>query len=145
MILVDHAEKVDYNNAKLLVSESFAITKGFTPLIKFLWVYVVFWLILMPFILGSVYLDDKKSDLVAFYNLKAEKESGIVNENFDSDRLTQLGLSYWELSLDEIEKDLSQVSSFEIVFSIFMFLVFTWYFDMVFFSLYKNYFEKRNQ
>lgn len=143
MILVDHAEKVDYSNAKALVSESFAITKGFTPLIKFLWVYVVFWVILIPFILGSVYVDDMKSDLVTYYNLKAEKESGIVSEDFDNDRLTQLGLSYWELSLDEIESDLSQANAFEVVFSIFMFLVFTWYFDMVFFSLYKNYFEKR--
>lgn len=100
MILVDHAEKVDYSNAKSLIRESFSLTKGFQPLLKFLWVYIVFWAILIPFIMVSVYVDDKRGDHLSFP---------------------------------------------EAFFSIFMFLVFTWYFDMVFFSLYKNYFEKRGK
>jgi hypothetical protein len=57
--------------------------------------------------------------------------------------LENLKFLYSDMNILEIKKKLWFFNGMEIIYSIFIFLVFNWYMEMVFYSLYKNYIKKQ--
>ncbi|NUJ98198.1 hypothetical protein HGA92_05440 [Candidatus Gracilibacteria bacterium] len=129
-------------NSKEVIQKSFSLTRGYHTFLTIASTFVIFGFIMLPFFGFSAYVEKEIETMTQYINLSYKQEQKKINED-DLANLENLKLLYSDMNILEVKKKLGFFNAMEIIYSIFIFLVFNGYMEMVFYSLYNNYIKKQ--
>ncbi len=126
------------------VKESFKLTSSFQSLSKLLVIVLLFSIIIIPFRLKNKFIDDEydsiKTYLIFEQNIKLWRE--VSEKNIYT--YNELKIKYWNLSSNELEREINKYSIYQTLFFVFNYLFIYWIYEMLFVSFYNNYLVENN-
>ncbi len=140
-VLVDKIES-QKNTSLEIVKKSFSLTRWYKKFLTFASIFIIFWFIMLPFLWVSSYLQDESEKMMKYITLSAQEQQKVIEAKDISD-LEDLKITYIGMSIWAIKERLSFFNWIGIVYSFFIFLIFSGYMEMVFYSFYNNYLNKQ--
>lgn len=140
IILVDESKWIKFEWVFSYIKKSFIFTKGIFKFLKFIFIFVLVFLITLPINVPLNYFWYLNEHL---WNYIEHKNWVTNSENFYY--IQSLEVEFWEKSLDENINDYNSNSIYKILFEILNFLFIFGLFEMVLLSFYKRTKESKNK